>query len=180
MLRFHTRSGELRATRLSDGWIELDFPADEPIERDVPAGLVDALGLPVDAVVAAAEGRSLLVEVSDHALVEALRPDFRALQAIGVGHVMVTSTGTGLYDIVSRYFAPGVGIDEDPVTGSAHTTLGPYWAPKLGKTDLLARQASRRGGTLRVRVDGQRVHLAGQAVTAFRGQLTAHASRATN
>jgi PhzF family phenazine biosynthesis protein len=171
VLHFDTMSGELTATRLADGWIELDFPADEPTPADLPAGVVEALGLPVDAVVAVASGRSLLVELADPAFVEALQPDFRALHAIDVGNVMVTSTGTGLYDIVSRYFAPAVGIDEDPVTGSAHTTLGPYWAPKLGKSELLARQASSRGGIVKVRVDGNRVHLAGRAVTVFRARL---------
>jgi PhzF family phenazine biosynthesis protein len=172
LLRFVTLSGELTAARLPDGWIELDFPADHPEPRDLPTGLGPALGLPGDAIVAVAEGRSLLVEVADPAFVEALQPDFHALRGVGgAGGVTVTSTGAGLFDIMSRHFAPHVGIDEDPVTGSAHTTLGPYWAPKLGKDEILARQASSRGGTIRVRVDGERVHLGGQAVTAFRARL---------
>jgi PhzF family phenazine biosynthesis protein len=172
LLRFLTLSGDLTATRSSDGWIELDFPADEPVVTPPPAGLVEALGLSPETVVATAAGRSdVLVELAAPEHVAALVPDFAALRGIDVRGVIVTSTGTGLYDVVSRFFAPRVGIDEDPVTGSAHTTLGPYWAPKLGKREILARQASRRGGTIRVRVDGDRVHLAGQAVTTFRGKL---------
>jgi len=171
-VRFLTRSGPLTAERTADGWIEIDLPADTPVLIDAPAGLHAALGLRDETVVATARGRSdLLVEVADPDFVDALEPDLAALRRIDVRGVMVTSVGAGLYDIVSRFFAPGAGIDEDPVTGSAHTTLGPYWTRKLGKKQLLARQASSRGGTLRVHVDGDRVRLAGQALTAFRGRL---------
>lgn len=171
-LRFLTRSGALTAERTTDGWIELDMPADPPAVVDAPAGLLAALGLRDEAVVATARGRKgQLVEVVDADFLASVEPDAAALRRLDVRGVMVTSIGTGLYDIVSRYFAPGVGIDEDPVTGAAHTTLGPYWAPKLGKDEMLAHQASRRGGTLRVRVDGERVQLAGQATTVFRARL---------
>jgi predicted PhzF superfamily epimerase YddE/YHI9 len=101
----------------------------------------------------------------------ARRPDAAALRRIETRGVMVTSRATGGYDVVSRFFAPRLGLDEDWVTGSAHCCLGPYWAARLGKEALLAHQASARGGTVRVRVDGERVHLAGRAVTVARGEL---------
>jgi PhzF family phenazine biosynthesis protein len=171
-LHFLTRSGTLTAERTTDGWIELDFPADPPTAIEAPAGLLPALGLREEAVVAIARGRSdVLVEVADAEFVETLSPDPASLRRLDMRGVMVTSVGSGLYDIVSRFFAPGAGIDEDPVTGSAHTTLGPYWAPKLGKEEMLAYQASPRGGTVRVRVSGDRVHLAGQATSVFRARL---------
>lgn len=171
-LHFLTRSGTLVAERTTDGWIELDFPADEPVITDAAPGLIAALGLREEAVVAVARGRSdVLIEVADAEFVEKLEPDAAALRRLDLRGAIVTSVGSGLYDIVSRFFAPGAGIDEDPVTGSAHTTLGPYWAPKLGKEEMLAYQASRRGGTVRVRVAGDRVHLAGQATSVFRARL---------
>jgi len=171
-LQFRTLSGLLTATRTPDGWIELDLPADPPEPIEAPKGLLAALGLRDEAVVATARGRSaVLVEVADHDFVAHVQPDQSALRRLEVRGVIVTSVGVGLFDIVSRYFAPGVGIDEDPVTGAAHATLAPYWAPKLGKPDMLAHQASRRGGTLRLHLDGDRVHMAGQAVTVFRARL---------
>jgi PhzF family phenazine biosynthesis protein len=171
-LHFLTRSGTLTAERTTDGWIELDLPADEPVRVEPLPGLIAALGLREEAVVATARGRSdVLVEVADAEFVEKLAPDAAALRRLELRGVIVTSVGSGLYDVVSRFFAPGVGIDEDPVTGSAHTTLGPYWAPKLGKEEMLAYQASRRGGTVRVRIAGSRVHLAGQAISVFRARL---------
>jgi PhzF family phenazine biosynthesis protein len=169
---FHTLSGPLRATRTPDGWIELDLPADQVEPADPPKGLLAALGLRDEAVVAIARGRaSVVVEVADHDFVSHVQPDHSALRRLDVRGVIVTSVGVGLFDIVSRYFAPGVGIDEDPVTGAAHATLAPYWAPKLGKNDMLAHQASRRGGTLRLHLHDDRVHMAGQAVTVFRARL---------
>jgi PhzF family phenazine biosynthesis protein len=171
-VRFRTLSGLLSATRSADGWIELDLPADPPSSATPPAGLLAALGLRPEAVIAVAQGRrQLLVEVADPGMVDALAPDFGALRRLDIRGAIVTSVGAGLYDIVSRYFAPAVGIDEDPVTGAAHTTLGPYWSQKLNKSELLARQASSRGGVMRVAVVDDRVLLAGQAVTVFRFRL---------
>ena len=170
--RFHTASGALRAWRDGD-WIGLDFPARPPSGAAVPEAVHRALGAtPVDS---ATNVTCHVVEVESPAAVRALTPDMRALTAASpeVG-VVVTSRGDGRpYDIVSRFFAPAHGIDEDPVTGSAHCALGPYWAPRLGKRELLAQQASRRGGTVRVVVEPQpgRVHLFGQAVTVLRGEL---------
>ena len=170
--RFHTRSGLLTAERKGD-WIELNFPAtpDEPATG--PSKLGEALG-----VTAKYTGKSrfdYLLEVDSEETVRNLRPDFNLLRTINVRGVIVTSRGTSSgYDFVSRFFAPGAGIDEDPVTGSAHCCLGPFWSKRLGKNELLAYQASRRGGTVRVRVAGERVYLSGQAITILRGELADH------
>jgi len=170
-LRFVTLSGELTATRTADGWIELDFPADAPVAAEPPDGLLEALGV-VDSTVAVSHGRyDYLVELAGPELVRALAPDVRSLLEVETRGVMVTSIGDGLYDIVSRFFAPAAGIDEDPVTGSAHTTLGPYWSARLGKDDLLAHQASARGGVLKVGMRDDRVLIAGQAATVLRADL---------
>lgn len=173
VMHFVTLSGVLTARVGSDGWIELDFPADEPVEAEPPDGLVDALG--GLEVVSAAQGRgNWMLETVAADAVRDVTPDMRALLALRdvVPHgVIVTSIGEGLYDFVSRYFAPAVGVDEDAVTGSAHTTLGPFWAERLGKSELLARQLSARGGVVRVTVHDGRVLLGGQAVTVFRGEF---------
>ena len=169
--RFHTRSGGLGAARRG-AWIELDFPA-KPVEPAAPPpDLVRALG-----VEPAFVGRSqfdFLVEVGDEGVVRAAAPDFGRLRRVPVRGVIVTSRAASSdFDFVSRFFAPAVGVDEDPVTGSAHCALAPYWAAKLGKRDLVAFQASARGGVLRLRHEGERVRIAGQAVTVLRGDLLA-------
>ncbi|HSP16776.1 MAG TPA: PhzF family phenazine biosynthesis protein [Thermoanaerobaculia bacterium] len=168
--RFHTRSGLLTAKR--DGeWIELNFPAMLDTPAEAPPGLLESLGVKKPAYV----GRNkfdYLIEVSSEEEVRALDPDHTGLRKIPVRGVIVTSrAANGSHDFVSRFFAPGSGIDEDPVTGSAHCCLAPYWAKRLGKNELLAYQASRRGGMLRVRLDGDRVRLGGRAVTILRGEL---------
>ena len=166
---FHTRSGVLTASRKGD-WIELDFPATPAEEVEAPAELVDALGIEPVYV-----GKSIfdyLVEVGTEDEVREVAPDFGLLAKVPCRGVMVTSlASTGRFDFVSRFFAPGTGVNEDPVTGSAHCTLGPYWQSRLGKSEFVAYQASRRGGEVRVRVDGDRVLLGGQAVTVLRGTL---------
>ncbi len=171
-LAFSTASGWLSATTTTDGWIELDFPADTPVIASPPPGLLQALGAGLDDAVTVVRGRlDWLIELRDAAAVRSCDPDHRRLRDIGARGVMVTARSDGAYDIESRFFAPGSGIDEDPVTGSAHCLLGPFWATRLGRRDLLAHQASARGGVLRVRVDGERVHLAGHAVTVMRATL---------
>jgi PhzF family phenazine biosynthesis protein len=169
--RFHTKSGLLTADRRGE-WIELDFPATIAAPASPPDGLLAALGLDAARFV----GRSrfdYLVEVDGERLVRDLRPDFARLRAIPVRGVIVTSrAASGDCDFVSRFFATGAGIDEDPVTGSAHCALTPFWSDQLGRTELVARQVSARGGLLRVRLDGDRVRLAGRAVTVLRGELT--------
>jgi PhzF family phenazine biosynthesis protein len=167
-LRFLTKSGLLTAARDGD-LIELDFPATPPAPAEAPKDLFASLGVPATAV---HKSRfDYLVELPSEGEVRRLRPDFGRLRELGVRGVMVTARGEGEYDIVSRFFAPGSGIDEDPVTGSAHCCLGPYWAARLGKTTLRCYQASERGGVLRVHVKGDRVKLAGHAVTVVRGEL---------
>lgn len=173
-LRFLTLSGLLTARVDGDGWIELDFPADTAIEAEPSPALLEALGNP-EIVSAARSSKNWLLETVDADAVRSVQPDVRALLALrdtDVPHgVIVTAVGEGLYDFVSRFFAPAAGIDEDAVTGSAHTTLGPFWAERVGKPDLLARQLSARGGAVRVTVAGDRVLLGGQAVTVLRGEL---------
>ena len=169
--RFDTRSGRLTAA-LRDGWIELDFPATPAEEAPSPAGLEEALG-----AVPRFVGRSrfdYLAELDSEAAVRELRPDFRRLSALGARGVIVTARSEHPDDdFVSRFFAPGAGIDEDPVTGSAHCALAPFWGARLGKNALAARQVSPRGGFLKVRLDGDRVRIAGQAVTVMTGELLA-------
>jgi PhzF family phenazine biosynthesis protein len=167
--RFHTRSGVLTCVQRA-GWIEMDFPAKAEEEADAPAELADALGLAPEYV-----GRNdfdYVVEAASEEAVLTLRPDYARLKRLPARGVIVTSRAhAGDFDFVSRFFAPAAGIDEDPVTGSAHCALGPFWAKRLGKADFLAYQASARGGVVKVRVEGDRVLLGGQAVTVMRGGL---------
>jgi PhzF family phenazine biosynthesis protein len=167
--RFYTLSGLLTATRRGE-WIELNFPAIAEEATMPPAGLSEALG--VTPVYVGKCDAKLLVQVATEDQVRTLRPDFTALRQMAVRGIMVTSRAASpQFDFVSRYFAPQVGIDEDPVTGSAHCCLGPFWARHLHKGSLTAYQASARGGIMRVRVAGDRVYLGGQAVTVLRGEL---------
>jgi predicted PhzF superfamily epimerase YddE/YHI9 len=173
-IRFATQSGDLRASRAPDGWIELDFPAFRAEPSLLPANVAVALGaMPVEtSTVERLNGTSWLCEMETERDVRGARPDPRALLAAGAPSVILTTKGEGSgFDFVSRYFAPGAGVDEDPVTGAAHCALAPYWAKKLGKTEMLAYQASVRGGVVGVRVQGDRVVLRGQAVTVVSGQL---------
>jgi predicted PhzF superfamily epimerase YddE/YHI9 len=169
--RFHTRSGLLTAVRRGD-WIELDFPAtpDEPAEA--PPGLVESLGASPRYV-----GKSrfdYLAELDSEETVRSLRPDFGVMKKIGARGVIATSRSADPgFDFVSRYFAPAFGIDEDPVTGSTHCCLAPFWSRRLNKTSFLARQISARGGELKVDLDGDRVRLGGKAVTVLRAELLA-------
>ena len=170
-LHFSTLSGELKARHTTEG-IELDFPSAPPQPAaTVPLRLLEALGIREASVFIS--GNKHLIEIGSEAAVRALHPDFIALSHLpGRGIAVTARADAGSdYDFVSRYFAPWVGIDEDPVTGSAHCFLGPYWAENLGKSELLAYQASERGGSLGVRVTPERVYLTGQAVTVFRGQM---------
>ena len=173
-LRFHTRSGWLEARREPDG-IVLDFPAVRAEEAAVPRPLLAALG--VAAPVATARNRmDALVQLGTAAEVRALAPDFGALAAVDARGVIVTAPADdGEHDFISRFFAPAVGVNEDPVTGSAHCCLGPWWAERLGRSELRAYQASARGGALSVRVRGERVELVGEAVTVMRGELVGEA-----
>jgi predicted PhzF superfamily epimerase YddE/YHI9 len=168
-IRFHTKSGRLVAQQ-SDELIELDFPTLSVVECAPPPGLLEALN-----VIPTFVGRTrfdLLLLLEDAAAVRNLRPDVRRLASAPVRGVIVTAApDVPEVDFVSRFFAPSVGIDEDPVTGSAHCSLGPFWSGRLGKQRVTGYQASRRGGTVHVTCRGERVTLAGAAVTVMTGQL---------
>jgi len=166
-LAFHTRSGVLTARNGGD-LIELDFPALANEVVDAPDGLAEALG--AVPVATARNVHDLLAELPDAATVRSLTPDFSAIAEIDARAVVVTAR-SDRYDFVSRCFGPRVGINEDPVTGSAHCALATYWAERLGRTEFRAFQASARGGALRVTLAGDRVRLGGAAVTIARGQL---------
>jgi PhzF family phenazine biosynthesis protein len=169
--RFHTRSGLLTATR-QEMWITLDFPALPPEPAEAPPALLQSLG--VTPLYVGKNRASYLVEVASEDSVRTLQPDFALLKTLPVQGAIVTSRATtSSFDCVSRYFAPHAGINEDPVTGSAHCCIGPFWAQRLHKDTLMAYQASARGGILRIQVQGERVLLSGQAVTVLRGELVA-------
>lgn len=170
--RFHTLSGELTAERGDDGWIRMNFPAEPVRSAPPPAGLVEALGQA--AVVAVSRNRmDVLVELPTDDAVRRLTPALMRLAQIDARGIIVTAKAEpdAAVDFVSRFFAPQSGVPEDPVTGSAHCALGPYWADKLGRSTLVGRQVSARGGTVRVEVAGDRVFLSGQAVTVLEATL---------
>lgn len=165
-LRFSSHSGELAVSR--DGSrLRLDFPARPGQIVAVDAAVAAALGAQPQQ---AYRSRDLMLVYASESEVAALNPDFRRLKDLEQGRFIVTAPGDTV-DFVSRFFAPGVGIDEDPVTGSAHCTLIPYWAERLGKIDLLARQVSARGGELQCDLCGERVGIAGNAVEYLRGEI---------
>ena len=172
-LEFHTKSGPLRARR-RETWIELDLPLEPEVPAEAPSDLAHALGVTPKYV-----GRNrldYLVEVDSEATLRQMRPDFARLRAVATRGVIVTSGAADpRYDFVSRFFAPAFGIDEDPVTGSAHCCLAGFWRARLGRDGLCGYQASARGGVVRTRVDGDRVRLGGEAVTVLRGELAAPA-----
>lgn len=176
--RFHTKSGLLVCER-KGAWIEMDFPSNPPVEATPPAVLLESLGARPRFV-----GRSRFdwfVEVESEEALRSLTPDFGRLRRVEARGIIVTSRAAGAarasssgpdsFDFVSRFYAPSSGIDEDPVTGSAHCSLAPYWGERLGKTAMAGWQASARGGEVRVRMAGDRVVLSGQAVTVMRGEL---------
>jgi len=168
--RFRTLSGVLSAV-LKGEWIELDFPLEPPEEVPARPELEQALGVQPEFL-----GRNrfdFLVELGSEQEVREVKPDFGRLAKVTERGVMVTAPAESAeYDFVSRFFAPAAGIDEDPVTGSAHCCLGPFWGARLGKKELVGYQASARGGVVRVRLGGERAFLSGRAVTVLRGELT--------
>ena len=166
-LAFQTRSGTLTVVPGGYGY-EMDFPALPVVPVLPPPGFSEAIGGVPDWT--GTNGMDLFAEVADEATVRCLKPDFSKLARYAVRGVIVTARATE-YDFVSRFFAPASGIPEDPVTGSAHCALGPYWAHRLGQNDLIGFQASARGGQVRVSVRGDRVVLGGNAVTVLRGEL---------
>ncbi|MFH0816754.1 MAG: PhzF family phenazine biosynthesis protein [Methanobacteriota archaeon] len=167
--KFLTRSGLLTASR-KGARIEMDFPAERAVAARPPASLVKVLGTtPINV---AKNRLGYLAELDSDSAVRSLAPDFELMKKLPLDRVMATArSDDSRYDFVSRYFAPGVGVNEDPVTGSAHCCLGPYWSEMLGKKELVGYQASERGGTVGVRVGRSRVFLLGKAVTVFEGEL---------
>jgi len=166
---FQTKSGLLTAS-LRGGWIEMNFPAEPEAPTPAPPDLSKALG--VEFIYVGKNRFDYLVEVDSEESIRRISPDFILLGTIPMRGVIVTArSDKSDYDFVSRFFAPRVGVDEDPVTGSSHCCLGPYWGARLGKTELVGYQASLRGGIIKVRMDGNRVFLGGQAVTVLQGKL---------
>ena len=165
--RFLTKSGWLTAK--SDGsWIEMDFPIDVPQLCEIPANLADVFPCELQSIQRGRE--DYLIELTDEKTVRELRPNFTMLGELDARGVIVTARGNEV-DFVSRFFAPAAGINEDPVTGSAHCTLAPFWKSKLGKSQLVAHQVSERGGVIHITIDGDRVLLRGQCVSISRVEL---------
>jgi PhzF family phenazine biosynthesis protein len=170
VLSFDTKSGELRARRVEDGLIELDFPANTAVDAELDQRVLDSLAVtPVRT--ATTKNGWVLVEVATADDVRKAAPDLVTLAGCTEHAVVVTAAGDGDADIVSRVFAPASGIPEDPVTGSAHCLLATWWWDRIGKAAIDAEQASERGGRLLVVLDGDRVRLRGRAVTTVRGEL---------
>ena len=170
---FETRSGRLTATKKAD-WIEMKFPVLETHEIEVPKGIAAALGVTptCGSVYQHEQSRVYLLELASEEEVLEVTPDFRALLSEDAKVVMITSrSSTAAYDYVVRFFAPALGIDEDPATGSAQCYLAPYWSKKLGRTELTAYQASRRTGVLRCRLGDSHVYISGQACTIGSGEI---------
>jgi predicted PhzF superfamily epimerase YddE/YHI9 len=169
VITFYTRSGVLRASRKGK-WVELDFPLEPPRGITAPALLGQALD--VEPLWVGKNRFDYLVEVASEEQVRKIDPDFAMLAELPCRGIIVTSASRKReYDFVSRFFAPAVGVNEDPVTGSAHCCLAPYWQEKLGRQPLTAHQVSRRGGLLKVRVQDGRTFIAGQAVTVLKCEL---------
>ena len=164
-IRFDTKSGRLTA-RSSGGWIEMDFPAEPAVGAAAPAGLLEALGIDADATTFIGRNRlDWLVAIDDAARLRAMAPDLALLATLEARGVIVTAPSDDKrWDFLSRYFAPAAGVPEDPVTGSAHCCLAGFWAERLDRNELVGYQASARGGEVRVRHEGSRVMLTGQAV----------------
>ena len=170
MISFSTRSGILTATRIED-MIWLDFPLEKATASDAPMGLLKALGVK-SPVWSGGNRMDWLVEVATEAELLALDPDIKALAQIEVrGVIVTTKSERENSDFLSRFFAPACNVPEDPVTGSAHCCLAPYWSDRLGKTELIGYQASKRGGFVRVKVSGDRVLLGGHATTLLKGEV---------
>ncbi|QVQ27349.1 PhzF family phenazine biosynthesis protein [Achromobacter deleyi] len=168
LLRFSTRSGELQVRRAGDE-LAMDFPAKQPQAVEIPPGLLQALGLPTAQALYRTDDYLLVID--DESLIDGLKPDFAALAAFDVRGVAVTAS-SARFDFVSRWFGPRVGVNEDPVTGSAHTSLAPYWAERLGKRSLSAQQGGARKGQLQCQVqDNGRVIISGQAALYLRGTI---------
>jgi len=173
-LVFHTKSGELRVSKENE-WYQMDFPSQPPTSLQIDHlenGLLESLGLESNSILYAGKNEmDLLLVLATEKDVANIKPNFGTLKDFNYRCVIVSSTSS-TYDFVSRVFAPNVGVNEDPVTGSAYCLLGPYWSKILGKEEMLAYQSSKRGGTLKIKYQGKdRILLLGKAVTVFKAQL---------
>jgi len=168
-IHFNTRSGPL-FVNWRDGWIEMNFPAEPESAVPCPEGLKRALG--VEPLYCGKNRMDYLLEVESEKIVRELRPDFRLLAAVDMRGVIVTARSESAgFDFVSRFFAPAVGVDEDPVTGSSHCCLAPYWEKRLGRNPLTGLQVSARGGIVKVKNVANRVLISGKAVSVLKGEL---------
>ena len=167
--RFYTQSGLLSAVR-KDSWIEMDFPAEPEKSADFPQDEFESFG--AQALYVGKNRFDFLLEFESAETIRKMAPNFSLLSDVtGRGFIVTSRSAEGPYDFISRFFAPAAGINEDPVTGSAHCCLAPYWANKLGKNELTGFQASARGGVVKMRIGDARVYLSGQAVTVMRATL---------
>ena len=166
-VRFYTKSGLLSAVK-KEGSIEIDLPLLSLEKAAAPDGLAEAIGLRPGEL--ARNGGHYLAELTETE-VRGLKPDFEKLKALPIADLTVTARSAGPYDFISRVFAPAEGINEDPVTGSAHCALAYYWRSRLGKTEFSAYQASARGGSMKVAIEGTRVKILAPAVTIFKGEI---------
>lgn len=168
-INFKTRVGWVSASK-EDDYIILDFPVNKPEKIEAPPNLIEALGS--EAIYAGRYPKAYLVELANDSAVRQLRPNFSALEKLEQPKVCITAAdSSGTADFVARLFAPAIGIPEDPVNGNSHTALTPYWSAKLGKDNLISHYVSERGGKIKVRLDGDRVKISGQAVTVMRARL---------
>ncbi|MGB9839034.1 PhzF family phenazine biosynthesis protein [Thermovenabulum sp.] len=166
---FYTKSGVLKAFKEKE-YIILDFPLEPAEPAEIPGELKKALNVPV--IFAGKNRMDYLIEVEDEEYIKNLKPDFELLKKVNARGIILTSASSNPeFDFISRFFAPAVGINEDPVTGSAHCCLGPYWSNKLKKDSLIAYQASKRGGILKLRILKERIHIGGKAVTFFKTEI---------
>ena len=166
-VNFYTKSGLLTA-KSQDGWIQLNFPATPEKEDEAPLELIEALN--IEPLYVGKNIFDYIVEVGTEEIVRNIKPDFTKLLKVDMRGVIVTARSKK-FDFVSRFFAPEIGVFEDPVTGSSHCCLGPYWRDRLGKDEFIAYQSSSRGGVLRVQVVGDRVCISGKAVTVLEGDI---------
>lgn len=166
-VNFYTKSGLLTA-KSKEGWIQLNFPATPEMRVEAPIELMDALN--IDPIYVGKNIFDYIIEVETEDIVRNMKPDFTKLLKVDTRGVIVTARSMD-YDFVSRFFAPEIGVFEDPVTGSSHCCLGPYWKDKLGKDEFTAYQASSRGGELRVKVVEDRVFISGKALTVLEGEI---------
>lgn len=181
---FQTKSGKVWAQKYGEG-IAIDFPVDEPIEFQLPEGLIEAMGVKeYEDVKIGKNTRKIILRLKDFKQIEELNPDFERMKNVSskeaLKGVAVTTKGNKKYDFISRYFNPWAGVNEDPVTGSVHTVLAPYWSRILDSKQMLAYQASARAGEIRLKIQENRVELIGEAIIVLKGEIYTPLIESTN